>query len=93
MKILSFNCRGLVNPNKKSSLRRLVEQCSPDVILLQETLGENLAVVKILESLLLGWMFTAVDAREHSKSNPLKNTSWGNSLSFLKAEKFMRRSE
>jgi exonuclease III len=93
MKILSFNCWGLANPNKKSSLRRLVEQCSPDVILLQETLGDNLAVVKILESLLPGWMFTVVDARERSKSNPLKNTSWGNSSAFLKADKFMRRSE
>jgi exonuclease III len=71
MKILSFNCRGLANPNKKSSLRRLVEQCSLDVILLQETLGDNLAVVKILESLLPGWMFTAVDARGCSGVWPL----------------------
>jgi exonuclease III len=90
MKILSFNCRGLVNPNKISSLRILVEQCSPDVILLQETLGDKLAVVKILESLLSGWMFIVVDAQECSKSNPLKNTSWGNILAFLKVEKFMR---
>jgi hypothetical protein len=62
MKILPFICWGLANTNKKSSLGILVEKCSLDVILLQETLGDNLAIVKILESLLLGWMFTAVDA-------------------------------
>jgi exonuclease III len=66
MKVLSFNCRGLANPSKKSSLRRLVEQSSPDVILLQETLGDSVSVVKTLETLLPGWMFAAVDARGRS---------------------------
>jgi exonuclease III len=66
MRILSFNCRGLANPSKKSSLRRLVEQSSPEVILLQETLGDSVSVVKALETLFPGWMFAAVDARGRS---------------------------
>jgi hypothetical protein len=34
MKFLSFNCRGVVNPSKKSTLKRMVESTQPDVILL-----------------------------------------------------------
>jgi exonuclease III len=66
MKILSFNCRGLANPSKKSSLRRLVELISPEVIFLQETMGVSESVVSVLESLLPGWDFAAVDARGRS---------------------------
>jgi exonuclease III len=62
MKILSFNCRGLANPVKKSSLKKLVEVVSLDVIFLQETLGINESVVASLESLMSGWSFVAVDA-------------------------------
>ena len=63
MKIMSFNCRGLASLLKKSSLRRLVELNQPDVILLQETLGCSEEVVRVLETLLPGWKFVAVDAR------------------------------
>jgi exonuclease III len=66
MKILSFNCRGLANPAKKSSLRRLIDQTSLEVILLQETLGDSVTVTKSLETLLPGWSFAAVDARGRS---------------------------
>jgi endonuclease/exonuclease/phosphatase (EEP) superfamily protein YafD len=71
MRVLSFNCRGLANPSKKLSLRRLVELNSSEVILLQETLGDSATVVKALESLFPGWMFAAVDARGHLGAWPL----------------------
>jgi hypothetical protein len=66
MKILSFNCHGLVNPTNKSSLRRLIDQTSPKVILLQETLGASVTVTKSLENLLPGWSFAVMDARARS---------------------------
>ena len=66
MKVMSFNCRGLASPLKKSSLRRLVELNQPDVILLQETLGCSEVVIRVLETLLPGWIFVAVDARGRS---------------------------
>jgi exonuclease III len=67
MKILSFNCRGLTSPAKKSSLKRLVSVNSPDIIFLQETLGVSEVVVKSLEALLPGWSFVAVDAKGRSR--------------------------
>jgi exonuclease III len=63
MRILSFNCLGLANPTKKPSLRRFIEKTSPEVILLQETLGDSVSVTKSLETLLPGWSFAAVDGR------------------------------
>jgi exonuclease III len=66
MKILSFNCRGLANPAKKSSLKRLVVVIDLDVIFLQETMGVSELVVASLESLFPGWSFVAVDAKGRS---------------------------
>jgi len=66
MKILSFNCRGLASLIKKTSLRRLVDLNQPDIVLLQETLGNSEDTVKILETLLPGWKFVGVDARGRS---------------------------
>jgi exonuclease III len=63
MKILSFNCRGLASPAKKSSLKRLVSVNNLDIIFLQETLGVSEVVVNSLEALLPGWSFVAVDAK------------------------------
>ena len=40
MKVLSFNCRGLASSHKKTSLKRLVERIHPNVIFLQETMGD-----------------------------------------------------
>jgi len=54
MKVLSLNCRGLANPAKKSSLKRLVVVVASDVIFLQETLGVSELVVASLESLFPG---------------------------------------
>ena len=52
MKILSFNCRGLTSPSKKSSLKHLVDVLAPDVIMLQETMRNSQVVVGDLKSLL-----------------------------------------
>lgn len=66
MKVLSFNCRGLASSLKKSSLKRLMERIQPDVIFLQETMGDSDSVQLALLSLLLGWDFLALDARGRS---------------------------
>jgi len=66
MKILSFNCRGLASSHKKASLKRLVECTRPDILLLQETLGDSSSVKAQLEKLLLGWEFDGLDARGRS---------------------------
>jgi exonuclease III len=63
MKTMSFNCRGLANPYKKSLLKRLVESMRSDVIFLQETMGSSQVVKEALESLLVGWSFEVVDGR------------------------------
>ena len=55
MKIMSFNCRGLVGTLKRSTLKRVVYMEHPDVIMLQETLGFGdvikIKLEKILENL------------------------------------------
>ena len=61
MKIMSFNCRGLTNPFKKLSLGRLIDLNRLDIVLLQETLGLNVEVYSILETLLPGLKFVAND--------------------------------
>jgi len=66
MKILSFNCRGLASALKKSSLQRLVENTKPNVMLLQETMGDSGVVKTLLENLFPGWEFEGVDARGRS---------------------------
>jgi exonuclease III len=62
MKIMSFNCRGLVGALKKPSLKRVVTTEHPDVLLLQETMGVGDEIKTCLELMLLGWVFTTVDA-------------------------------
>ena len=66
MKILSFNCRGLAGPLKKSAFKRVVALGHPDVILLQETLGIGEVVKDRLASWLPGWDFVTMDVRGHS---------------------------
>ena len=39
MKLISFNCHGLVGPHKRSALKRVVGLEHPDILLLQETVG------------------------------------------------------
>jgi hypothetical protein len=62
---MSFNCRGLAGPIKKSSFIRVVTLEHPDVILLQETLGLGVVVKERLESWLPGWTFETLDVRGH----------------------------
>lgn len=66
MNIISFNCRGLVSPHKKSSLKHLVMRIGPDVLYLQETLGSSEAITDSFQSLLPGWEFLVLDAKGRS---------------------------
>jgi exonuclease III len=63
MKLISFNCRGVASPSKKISLHRLVESSQPDILMLQETLGDSNLVVPLLENLFKGWNFIGLDAK------------------------------
>jgi len=51
MKIIYFNCRGLVGPLKRTSLYRLVDLNKPDIMLLHETMGEEAVIILCLFSL------------------------------------------
>lgn len=66
MKIVSFNCRGLVSPSKNSSLKRLIDSMEPNIIFIQETLGDSSLIKGALESLMPNFSFEAVDARGRS---------------------------
>jgi len=66
MKIMSFNCRGLAGPLKRPALRRVIDIDHPDVLLLQETLGEMGEVKSKLEGMLPGWVFVCLDVRGRS---------------------------
>ena len=55
MIVISLNCRGLSSLPKKLALRRLVEEKYPDVLFLQESMGDGKVIVGELESLLKGW--------------------------------------
>ena len=66
MILLSYNCRGLASPHKKSSIKRMNALLDPQIILLQETMGPRDMVKEVLESsplvgrlkwwmLLVGW--------------------------------------
>jgi exonuclease III len=52
MKFISFNCRGVASPSKKSSLQSLVESNQPDIILLQEMMGDEAMITPLLEATL-----------------------------------------
>ena len=50
MILLSYNCRGLTSPQKKSSIKRIIAMHDPQIILLQETMGPSEKVKEALES-------------------------------------------
>ena len=62
MIFISYNCRGLASQPKKLALRELVRVHSPDVLMLQETLGKGEEVIGLLTKLLPGWLFQTLDA-------------------------------
>lgn len=62
MIILSYNCRGLASPHKKSLVKRMISLLGPQIIFLQETMGSRDVVKGTLESWLPRWSFEAVDA-------------------------------
>ena len=63
MKFFSLKYRGLTNPSKKLAFKCLVESIEPDLIFLQETLGEQELVKASLEGLLGGQLFETTNAR------------------------------
>eukprot|EP00253_Pinus_taeda_P001842 PITA_01842 len=63
---LSFNCRGLANPDKRLALRDLLAQNPFDILFLQEALGVGLEVTTTLTSFLPDWNFITLDARGRS---------------------------
>jgi hypothetical protein len=67
MEILSLNCSGVVSPSKKSVLQRLVELNQPDIIVLQETLGDEAVFTPFLETTLKRWNFICTSARGRSR--------------------------
>ena len=66
MKFLSLNCRGLASTWKKLAIKRMLLVNKSDVVLLQETLGSELEVTKLLSSLSTYYTFIAQSARGHS---------------------------
>jgi exonuclease III len=67
MKILSFNCRGLAYPHKKYYLQRMVVSNQPNLLLLQETMGDEATVVSWLKVGFKNWDFVGLDANGHSR--------------------------
>lgn len=67
MKILSFNCRGLMSPQKKLSLKSFILRLGLDVLFLQETLGSGEAIKEALQTLLPRWEFMTLDAKGWSR--------------------------
>jgi hypothetical protein len=55
MKLMTSNCRGLVGPLKRPTLKRVVNLENPDVILLHEILQKGEEVKSQLEGMLSGW--------------------------------------
>ena len=76
---LSFNCRGLANSDKRLALRELIAQKAIDILFLQETLDDGIAVAAILKSILPHWTFITLDAHGRSGGCALGincNTTW-----------------
>ena len=63
---MSFNCRGLAGPQKRSALRRVLDLDSPDIMLLQDTLGAGEETKARLESWFSSWIFETLDVRGRS---------------------------
>lgn len=66
MSILSLNVRDVGGANKTRALTQLFKATSPDVVLLQETMCDDLSAIKSLSSILSGWEFCAFSSTGHS---------------------------
>ena len=88
MKLLSLNYRGLESTRKKLALKRMISVQTLEVILLQETMGSELEVEKLLSSILPYYSFMTQSARGHSGGLALGwkkycircTNTWGSSL-------------
>lgn len=66
MIFLSFNFIGLASAPKKLAHKSLFFKYKPDIMMLQETLGQGDQVSNFLTSFLLGWSFVTSDVRGKS---------------------------
>lgn len=67
MEVIYLNYRSVVSPYKKYSLKRLVEINHKNLIILQETMGDECGVVVALEGLLKSWNFLGDDDMGRSR--------------------------
>ena len=67
MIILSYNCRGLASLLKKLALKELIKLHNPDVLFLQEILGQGEEVIDTLTRMFPGWVFHSLDAQGRSR--------------------------
>ena len=65
-KFLSLNCKGLASTRKKIALKRVVQVQKLDIIILQETLGTEEEVSRVLSSISSSFTFLAHSAKGHS---------------------------
>ena len=65
MKIPSLNYRGLASTQKKLALKRMIQVQKPNIILLQETLGTEEEVSRVLSSISSSFTFLAQSAKGH----------------------------
>ena len=63
---MSFNVRGLVGSLKINSLKRMINNHKPSVILFKETMLEGIKAHEVLEKILKYWSFTHINADGHS---------------------------
>jgi len=66
MNFLSYNYCVLATPEEILAFYRILSTELVDVIFLQETLGLVEAITRLLETMLLGWLFHALDVNGHS---------------------------
>jgi len=77
MIILSLNLRGFGSPTKLASLKRLLQQIKPNIVLLQETLIEGDKAKNLFFQCLPHWNVGAIDSIGRSRG---LLTSWNPSL-------------
>ena len=74
MKILFLKSRGLESPSKKLALKRLVQLHKPDILLLQESVGQEEVIGTFLMNTFMHMEFISEDARGYSRGIALVGT-------------------
>ena len=97
MKFVSLNCRGLESTWKKLALKRMMEVLSLEVILPQETMGQEMEVETSLTSILPQYSFTVKSAIGHSgglaigwKKTSIRCTNSGGAYLYINQSHFFQ---